>query len=74
MFHFYFKLFYILFRPKQCVLTIFYFLSAVLLKFLLFFSLLIMEMPGTFEGNNAKTCHSLIAMYYITKTSLLCFL
>ena len=29
---------------------------------------------GTFEGNNAKTCHSLISMYYITKTSLLCFL
>ena len=31
-------------------------------------------MPGTFEGNNAKTCHSLIPMYYITKTCLLCFL
>ena len=39
-----------------------------------FFSLLIMEMPRTLEGNDAKTCHSLIPMYYITKTSLLCFL
>ena len=78
MFHIYSKLFHILcsklFRPKQCVVAIFYFLSAVLMKFLFFFISVDNEMPGTLEANNAKTCHSLIPRYYMTKSSLLCFL